>query len=50
MSFIFNLLSNSLQIKVSAETMVNATERHDTALLLKHTAIISRIVLDFDSY
>ena len=50
MSFIFNLLSNSLQIKVSAETMVNATERHDTALLLKHTAIICRIVLDFDSY
>lgn len=50
MSFIFNLLSNSLQIKVSAELMVNSTEKHDTVTFMKHTGIISRIIVDFDSY
>lgn len=50
MSFIFNLLSNSLQIKISAENMVNATALHDTVRFVTHTAKICRIILDFDSY
>jgi hypothetical protein len=50
MSFIFNLLSNSLQIKNSAELMVNATSTHDTITFMRNLAKICRITLDFDSY
>ena len=50
LSFIFNLLSNSLQIKVSSETMVTAVKLSDTVSLVKNIAKICRIVLDFDSY
>jgi hypothetical protein len=50
MSFIFNLLSNSLQIKVSAEAMVNATAQHDTVTFVRNAAKIARVTLDFSSY
>jgi hypothetical protein len=50
MSFIFNLLSNSLQIKISSEAMVTAVAKRDTITLVRNIAKICRIVLDFDSY
>ena len=50
MSFIFNLLSNSLQIKISSEAMVEAVAKRDTITLVRNIAKICRIVLDFDSY
>ena len=50
LSFIFNLLSNSLQIKNSAEAMVTAVKIHDTVTLMTNVAKICRIIADFDSY
>lgn len=50
LSFIFNLLANSLQIKTSAENMVDANDKHDTATFVENLARVIRIVLDFNSY
>ena len=38
LSFIFNLLSNSLNIKTSTENMIDAREDHDTAKFIKNLA------------
>lgn len=38
LSFIFNLLSNSLNIKVSTENMIEAQDEHDTAKFIKNLA------------
>lgn len=50
LSFIFNLLANSLQIKVGVENMIKATKVYDTNLMMKNLGTIMRIVTDFDSY
>jgi len=50
LSFIFNLLANSLQIKVGVENMIKATDKYDTDLMMKNLGSILRIVADFDSY
>jgi len=50
LSFIFNLLANSLQIKNASENMVEAVKDHNTELLMSNIAKICRITLDFDSY
>jgi len=38
LSFIFNLLSNSLNIKTSTENMIDAREEHDTSKFIKNLA------------
>ena len=50
LSFIFNLLANSLQIKNASENMVEAVRDHNTVLLMENIAKICRITFDFDSY
>ena len=50
LSFIFNLLANSLHIKEASENMIEATNTHDTVELFQNIGSVSRICLDFDSY
>ena len=50
LSFIFNLLANSLQIKEATEAMIEADDQHDTVLFVENLAKLMRIMLDFDSY
>lgn len=50
LSFIFNLLSNSLNIKSSTENMIDAKELHDTTKFIKNLALILRSTFDFNSY
>lgn len=50
LSFIFNLLGNSLHIKSASENMVESNRLHDTATFVQNGASILRILLDFDSY
>lgn len=50
LSFIFNLLANSLQIKSSVEKMIKFNKVYDTGGEMKELGIILRIVADFDSY
>ena len=50
LSFIFNLLSNSLNIKSSTEKMIDARKTYDTELFIENLAKILRITFDFDSY
>lgn len=38
LSFIFNLLSNSLNIKISTENMIEARDEHDTVKFTKNLA------------
>jgi len=50
LSFIFNLLANSLQIKSSVEKMIAFNKVYDTGAEMKELGTILRIVADFDSY
>lgn len=50
LSFIFNLLANSLQIKSSVEKMIKFNKVYDTGGEMKELGTILRIVADFDSY
>lgn len=50
LSFIFNLLSNSLQIKVATEKMITAVDSYDTSTMCFNMGVIARIMFDFDSY
>ena len=50
LSFIFNLLANSLQIKSSVEKMIKFNKVFDTGGEMKELGTILRIVADFDSY
>lgn len=50
LSFIFNLLANSLQIKSSVEKMIEFNKVYDTGAEMKELGTILRIVADFDSY
>lgn len=50
LSFIFNLLANSLQIKSSVEKMIKFNKLYDTGGEMKELGVILRIVADFDSY
>jgi hypothetical protein len=50
LSFIFNLLANSLQIKSSVEKMIAFNKVFDTGGEMKELGTILRIVADFDSY
>lgn len=50
LSFIFNLLANSLQIKASVEKMIKFNKVFDTGGEMKELGTILRIVADFDSY
>ena len=50
LSFIFNLLANSLQIKSSVEKMIKFNKVYDTGGEMKELGVILRIVADFDSY
>ena len=50
LSFIFNLLSNSLNIKSATENMIDSRKEHDTATFIENLAKILRITFDFNSY
>lgn len=50
LSFIFNLLSNSLNIKKATEEMIDARKTFDTKLFIENLAKICRITFDFNSY
>ena len=50
LSFIFNLLANSISIKNASQNIYTATNTHNTNLMLTSVGQISRIVFDFKSY
>ena len=50
LSFIFNMLQHSLNIRAQAENMVEAYDLHDTETFVKSLASILRNTLDFESY
>lgn len=50
LSFIFNLLGNSLQIKQQSERMVEASARHDSVKYFTALGTLMRLMLDFNSY
>ena len=50
LSFIFNLLGNSLQIKQQTEKMITANERHIMVDYYQALGMLLRMMLDFNSY
>ena len=50
LSFIFNMLSKSIEIKEDVESMIDAFDVHDTAKFVRGLASILRNVFDFESY
>ena len=50
LSFIFNMLQNSLVIKSSTEDMIEAYDTHNTVTFMKALGSVLRSILDFDSY
>ena len=50
LSFIFNLLGNSLQIKQQTEKMIESNERHDMVPYFQALGALMRMMLDFNSY
>jgi hypothetical protein len=50
LSFIFNMLSNSLNIKSQTENMIESYDDHDTVTFTQSLGSIMRSILDFDSY
>jgi len=47
LSFIFNLLGNSFQVKQATEAMITASARYDTATLMQQTGYLLNIMYDF---
>lgn len=50
LSFIFNMLSKSVEIKEDVESMIAAFDIHDTERFVRGLASILRNVFDFESY
>ena len=50
LSFIFNMLQNSLNIRSQTENMIAAYESHDTEDFIQSLGSVLRSVLDFNSY
>merc|ERR550539_332527 len=50
LSFIFNMLQNSLTIKSQTENMITAYELHNTETFIQALGSVLRSILDFDSY
>jgi len=50
LSFIFNMLQNSLNIKSQTENMIIAYELHNTVTFTQALGSVLRSILDFDSY
>lgn len=50
LSAIFNMLSNSLNLKSQTERMIEAYELHDTESFAQSLGNIMRSILDFESY
>ena len=50
LSFIFNMLQNSLNIKSQTENMITAYETHATTAFSQALGSVLRSILDFDSY
>lgn len=50
LSFIFNLLGNSLQLRNKTKKMVTASDRHDMDLFYNALGATIRMTVDFNSY
>lgn len=50
LSFIFNLLGNSFQLKTASESMLTANAQHDMVTFYQELGYILQISYDFDSY
>ena len=50
LSFIFNMLANSLNIKTQTENMIGAYQEHDTVVFVRSLGSLMKSVIDFDSY
>lgn len=50
LSAIFNMLSNSLNIKSQTENMIEAYDEHDTETFAQSLGNVMRSILDFTSY
>lgn len=50
LSFIFNMLANSVEIKADVELMIEAYDTHETEDFVRGLASILRAILEFESY
>ena len=50
LSFIFNMLQNSLSIKSQTENMIESYAKHDTVTFTRSLGSVLRAILDFDMY
>lgn len=50
LSFIFNLLGNSFQIKSATEAMISASEKKDSVTFYQQLGYLLQIMYDFESY
>jgi len=50
LSFIFNLLGNSFQIKSATESMIDSAALHDTVTYYQSFGYLLQIMYDFESY
>lgn len=50
LSFVFNMLANSVEIKADVEIMIEAFDSHETGKFVNGLASILRSVLEFESY
>ena len=50
LSFIFNLLGNSFQVKEATEAMIAAASTYDTVTLMQQSGYLLNIMYDFESY
>ena len=50
LSFVMNLLANSLQIKLASEKMITASAEHDTVTFFQQLGALLYVAYDFSSY
>lgn len=50
LSFIFNMLQNSLSIKKQTENMISSYAKHDTVTFTRSLGSVLRSILDFNMY
>lgn len=50
LSFVFNMMANSINIKSQTENMIEAYDIHDTTTFVQSLGSVLRSILDFNSY
>jgi len=50
LSFIFNMLGNSLQLRKKIKDMISSNERHNDVIFYQSAGNLLRMIVDFNSY